>query len=197
MRSRISRGVTEWFGGKDLYMGSCHTVTGNIQGHAGIVPRPPEGFRGSTGRGTPPGGPHGAAWDSSQPLVGWARPPPWAHAPRVGGETLKGAPPCLGGKSPHPGRRPPSRSHLEGPAPLVPSPINRGVTGGLHNYKPRRSPSPPQHLSSSVRAWRSPVGVLLHQLHHAVVLPLEQSSSTSPSPCWIKKEETSPVPYVC
>ena len=27
----------------------------------------------------------------------------------------------------------------------------------------------------------SPVGVLLHQLHHAVMLPLEQSSSTSPS----------------
>ena len=40
---------------------------------------------------------------------------------------------------------------------------------------------PPQHLSSSVRAWRSPVGVLLHQLHHAVMLPLELPSSTSPS----------------
>ena len=36
-------------------------------------------------------------------------------------------------------------------------------------------------LSSSVRAWRSPVGVLLHQLHHAIVLPLELPSSTSPS----------------
>ena len=32
------------------------------------------------------------------------RPPPWAHAPRVWGETLKGgAPPCLGGKPPSPG----------------------------------------------------------------------------------------------
>ena len=87
----------------------------------------------------------------------------------------------MGGKSPLPGRRPPSRSHLEGPAPLAPSPINRGVRGGQLHHKPRRSPSPPQHLSSSVRAWRSPVGVLLHQQHHAVVLPLVLSSSTSPS----------------
>ena len=48
-------------------------------------------------------------------------------------------------------------------------------------YNSRRSPSPPQHLSSSVRAWRSSVGILLHQLHHAVVLSLELPSSTSPS----------------
>ena len=32
-----------------------------------------------------------------------------------------------------------------------------------------------------IRAWRSPVGVLLLHQHHAVVLPLELSSSTSPS----------------
>ena len=50
MRSRTSRGVPEWSGGKDLYMGSHHTVTGNIRGYTGIVPGPPEGFRGSTGR---------------------------------------------------------------------------------------------------------------------------------------------------
>ena len=121
--------------------------------------------------------------------VGIAASPWWAGRPPLGpmhlglgGETLRGAHPlCLGGKSPLPGRRPPSRSHLEGPAPLAPSPINRGVRGGLQHHKLRRSPSPPQHLSSSVRARRSPVGVLLHQQHHAVVLPLELSSSTSPS----------------
>ena len=87
----------------------------------------------------------------------------------------------MGGKSPLPGRRPPSRSHLEGPAPLAPSPINRGVRGGLQTQHPRRSPSPPQHLSSSIRAWRSPAEVLQLHHHHAVVLPVELSSSTSPS----------------
>ena len=138
------------------------------------------GSGGPPGGATPLGGPHGPQGAGSQPLEGWARPPPWAHAPRVGGETLKGAPPLLGGQVPYPGRHPPSRSHLEGPAPLAPSPINRGMREGC-NTQPRRSPSPPQHLSSSVRAWRSPVGVLLHQQHHAIVLPLELPSSTSPS----------------
>ena len=70
---------------------------------------------------------------------------------------------------------------LEGKKPAPPPLYIVGRRMGAE-HKPRRSPSPPQHLSSSVYAWRSPVGVLLHQLHHAVVLPLEQSSSTSPSP---------------
>src|SRR3954471_3806881 len=51
MRSWMSRGVPEWSGGKDLYMGSCHTVSGKVRGHIGFVPGPPEGFQGSTGRG--------------------------------------------------------------------------------------------------------------------------------------------------
>src|SRR3989337_843525 len=50
MRSRTSRGVPEWSGGEDLYMGSHHTVTESVRGYAGIVPGPPKGFRGSTGR---------------------------------------------------------------------------------------------------------------------------------------------------
>ena len=64
MRSRTSRGVPEWSGGKDLYMGSHHTVTGNIRGYTGIVPGPPEGFRGSTC----PGGPYGLYVEGNQPL---------------------------------------------------------------------------------------------------------------------------------
>ena len=141
-----------------------------------------KGSGGPPGGATPPGGPHGLRGAGSQPLVGWPHPLPWALAPRVeGGNPRGGAPLCLGGKSPLPGRRPPSRSHLGGPAPLAPSPINRGVRGGQPNHNSRRSPSPPQHLSSSVRAWRSPVGILPHHLHHAVVLPLELSSSSSPS----------------
>ena len=180
MRSRTSRGVPEWSGGKDLYMGSCHTDTGRFRGHIGFVPRPPKGFRGSTGRGHPSRGATWAAWGRSQPLEGWV-PLPFGPMHLGLGGTLEGAPPLLGGQVPPPWPPPPSRSHLEGPAPLAPSPINRGVRGGLQYDKSRRSPSPPQHLSSSVRAWRSPVGILPRQLHHAVVLPLELPSSTSPS----------------
>ena len=88
----------------------------------------------------------------------------------------------LGGQAPHPLAAPPLGVSLEGRPPCPSPPIYRGVRGGQHHHKPRRSPSPPQHLSSSVRAWRSPVGVLLLHHHHAVVLLLEPSSSTFPSP---------------
>ena len=48
MRSRTSRGVPEWSGGKDLYMGSPVLVTGKVSGVIGNVPGPPGGSRGST-----------------------------------------------------------------------------------------------------------------------------------------------------
>jgi hypothetical protein len=51
MRSRTSRGVPEWSGGKDLYIGSPVSATGKVSGKIGIVPGPPEGSRGSTGWG--------------------------------------------------------------------------------------------------------------------------------------------------
>ena len=51
MRSRTSRGVPEWSGGKYLYMGSPVLVTGKVSGVIGIAPGPPEGSRGSTGWG--------------------------------------------------------------------------------------------------------------------------------------------------
>ena len=38
MRSRTSRGVPEWSGGKDLYMGSPVLVTGKVLGFIGNVP---------------------------------------------------------------------------------------------------------------------------------------------------------------
>ena len=38
MRSRTSRGVPEWFGGKDLYMGSPNLATRKCSGFFGIVP---------------------------------------------------------------------------------------------------------------------------------------------------------------
>ena len=144
MRSRTSRGVPEWSGGEDLYVGSCHTVTGKVRGHIGIVPGPPEGFWGPPGGATSPGGPHGLWREGNQPLEGWAHPPLGPMRLGLGGNP-KGAPPCLGGKPPSPWPPPPSRSHLEGAGPLPPSPINRGVRGGLHTQakaQPLPSPTP-------------------------------------------------------
>ena len=51
MRSRTSRGVSEWSGGEDLYIGSQVSAIGKVSGVIGIVPEPPEGSRGSTGWG--------------------------------------------------------------------------------------------------------------------------------------------------
>src|SRR3954463_16708875 len=70
MRSRTSRGVPEWSGGKDLYMGSAVSAIGTSFGVIGIVPGPPEGSRGHTGWGHLP---RGATW-----AVGGAPWPIWA-----------------------------------------------------------------------------------------------------------------------
>ena len=59
MRSRTSRGVPEWSGGKDLYMGSPVLVTGKVSGAIGNVPGPPGGSEGSTKWGHQP---QKAAW---------------------------------------------------------------------------------------------------------------------------------------
>ena len=59
MRSRMSRGVLEWSGGKHLYMGSPVLVTGKVSGEIGNVPGPPGGSRGSTKWGHQP---QKAAW---------------------------------------------------------------------------------------------------------------------------------------
>ena len=70
MRSRTSRGVPEWSGGKDLYMGSLVLVAGKVSRIIGIVPGVPKGVRGSTKGSTSPGG---ATW-----AVGCAPLPIWA-----------------------------------------------------------------------------------------------------------------------
>ena len=51
MRSRTSRGVPEWSGGEDFYIGSPVSATEKVSGVTGIVPGPSEGSRGSTGWG--------------------------------------------------------------------------------------------------------------------------------------------------
>ena len=70
MRSRTSRGVPEWSGGKESYIGSAISGIGTSFGVTGIVPGPPEGSWGSTGWGHLP---RGATW-----AVGGAPWPTWA-----------------------------------------------------------------------------------------------------------------------
>ena len=110
MRSRTSRGVPEWSGGKDLYMGSLVLVAGKVSRIIGIVPGVPKGVRGSTK------GVHlsrGATWVvgvCALAYMGQGHQPQEAHAPRVQGreESQRGkAPPrCLGEEGflpwPHP-----------------------------------------------------------------------------------------------
>src|SRR3954465_14650117 len=106
MRSRMSRGVPEWFGGKDLYIGSPVSAIGKVSGVTGIVPGPPEGSRGSTGWGhlsrrapwaevggepapsglvRPPLGPLrlglGTLGEGAPPLALGGTPPPWPPPP--------------------------------------------------------------------------------------------------------------------
>ena len=101
MRSRTSRGVSEWSGGEELYIGSPVSATGKVSRVTGIVPGPPEGSRGSTGWGY-------LSQRSPWAEVGGGTSPWWAGAPplglslHLGLETLGvgGAPLDLGGKFP-------------------------------------------------------------------------------------------------
>src|SRR4051812_29759197 len=108
MRSGTSRGVPEWSGGEDLYMGSCHTDTGKFRGHTGIVPGPPERFRGSTLRGQ-----HSrrASWASrgrEPPPVGLGAPPSLGPMRLgLGGNPSGGAPLAWGASPPSLAAAPP------------------------------------------------------------------------------------------
>ena len=100
MRSRTSRGVPEWSGGKDLYIGSPVSAIGTSFGVIGIVPGPPEGSRGSTGWGHLS---RRAPWAEvgRGPAPGGLVLPPWAPLCLGLGTLGEGAPPlALGGKAP-------------------------------------------------------------------------------------------------
>ena len=83
MRSRTSRGVPEWSGGKELYIGSAVSAIGKVSGSPGIVPGPPEGSRGSTGWGHLS---RRAPWAEvgGEPAPSGLVRPPCPPAPRVG-----------------------------------------------------------------------------------------------------------------
>ena len=111
MRSRTSRGVPEWSGGKELYIGSAISGIGTSFGVIGIVPGPPEGSRGSSGWGHLSRGGHMGCRGCALAYMGQGHQPQEAHAPRVSrgksprrGRHLLGA---LGGRETPLGRRTP------------------------------------------------------------------------------------------
>src|SRR3954471_5704539 len=195
MRSRTSREVPEWSGGEDLYMGSCHTDTGKFRGHIGIVPGPPEKFRGSTLRGQPS---WRASWATRgrEPAPGGLGAPPSLGPMRLGlGGNPSGGAPLAWGASPPPLAAAPPGDPSPG---LRPPPLGAYIKGGEGGQ-----PYPccigaslsPLHLSLSPQKLGEALLELCCIHHHAVVLlDLHQPLL---SPCWIKKEETSIVPYVC
>ena len=136
MRSRMSRGVPEWSGGEELYIGSAVSAIGRVSGVTGIVPGPPEGSRGSTGWGHLPRGATWAVGVCTLAYMGQGHQPQEAHAPRVqegkspkGGRHLLGA---LGRRDSSPWPHPPRRLDLLGPAPPLGPPI---YSGEMEDFK--------------------------------------------------------------
>ena len=86
MRSGMSRGVPEWSGGKDLYMGSPLLVAGKVSHFIGIVPGVPKGVRGSTGGGPPAPWGHMGCRGCALAYMGQGHQPQEAHAPREEGK---------------------------------------------------------------------------------------------------------------
>ena len=90
---------SEWSGGKDLYMGSHHTVTGIIRGLPVLYRDPRRGSEGPPGGSTCPGGPYGLCVERYQPLSGLGTSPLGPMRLGFGGTLKGGCPPCLGGKA--------------------------------------------------------------------------------------------------
>ena len=155
MRSRTSRGVPEWSGGKDLYTGSPVSGIGTSFGVIGIVLGPPKGVRGSTGWVHQP---RGATWAvRGAPWPIWAkgtspkRPMRQEIRERKSpkrGRHLRGA---LGGKD-SPLAAPFLGGRAKAAPPLSLGPIYSGGKGGQQDLSLGRLPPPLQHLSLSRRS---------------------------------------------
>ena len=152
-----------------------------------------KGPGGPPGGATDPGGPHGLKWEGNQPIVGWCAPLGPPPAPRV--ETLGwgGAPHALGGTPPplaaaplgdwiSQGRRPPGGLYKGGQGEGSRTLCIGASLPLLHLVLL------PQQLGEALPEFRC--------IHHHAVMLLDHHQPLLP-PCWIKKEETSPVPYVC
>src|SRR3954468_11056347 len=105
MRSRTSRGVPEWSGGEELYIGSAVSAIGKDSGSPVLYRDHRMGPGGPPGGATHSGGPHGLKWGGEPAHSGLVR-PPGPPTPRVGNPRMGGASTCLVGKPPL-GRRPP------------------------------------------------------------------------------------------
>ena len=158
MRSRTLLGVPEWYGGKDLYIGSPVSATTRVSGVTGIVPGPPEGSRGYTRWGHLSRRAPWAevAWEPAP--GGLVRPTQGPKAPRVGNP--RGPLPPRGGMRPLV-RNPKGAVAPRGAAapPLYgiskggmrpPAPIYSGGEGGQPHPSPWRLPLTLQHLLLSV-----------------------------------------------
>ena len=198
MRSRTSRGVPEWSGGKDLYIGSPVSAIGTSFGVIGIVPGPPEGSRGPTGWGYLPRGATWAVGVCALAYMGQGHQPQEAHAPRKLGEgrVLKGE-----GTSEVPwgGRTPPwpHPSLKEGARLRPPSPLALYIVGGREGSKIQAlgaSLLPCNTSLSLAEARRSPAEIPLHPPPRRRAAG---SPSTSPSPLLDQEGGDVAAPYVC
>ena len=123
----------------------------------------------------------GQVWQGTSPR--WAGAPSLGLVLCLGLETLGvgGAPLGLGGSHPPSPWPPPHVDGFQGWRPPSRGPINSGGEGGQQHHSPWRLPLPLQHLSLSQKLGEAlPRPRYFH--HHAVMLLLEPSSSTSPSP---------------
>ena len=182
MRSRTSRGVPEWSGGKDLYIGSLILVAGKVSHFIGIVPGVPKGVRGST-KGVHQ--PRGATWAvgvCALAYMGQGHHPQEAHAPRdkerkspKGVRHLRGAL----------GRRDSSLAapFLGGRAKAAPpSPLALYIVGGREGSR-----------TQVPRAYLPPVTPPPPRLRLAKPCRDPAASTTTPSCCWISINLSSPL----
>ena len=200
MRSRTSRGVPEWSGGKDLYMESCCSGSGKGSGFFGIVPgsfqKVPEDSGGVRRSGNCSTTSNTVAWavGGALALMGQGQQPPqgpcaWeGENPKGGGLHLTWE--ALLPPWPHPL----GWETLKGAQP--PSPLYILEVLGLPTHEFSPSWCSPTSLPTPPLPWclAKPcrIATLLHH-HHAVVLLLDGVFlNLSLSPCWIKAWETSP-----
>ena len=168
MRSRTSRGVPEWSGGEDRYIGRRVLGSGSVPGVPGYGQHVRKGFRRPR---QALGGLMGQGEGANQPTKGRCAPPNPSHVTRRGGGATPraAAPPGLGGKFPRGWGRPnPSKVSPMAAAPPLGNPrapppppfplyIVRGWEG-CSNLCFWRSPSLLQLFLLLRGAWRSPAG---------------------------------------